>query len=250
MAFLPRRLLISLPALATIVTVTSAPSAQSPHWGYSGEAGPDHWARLAPEFAPCAGRNQSPIDLTGFIEADLAPIQFAYAGGGALVVNTGHGVQVNFAQGSSIVVDGVRFGLLQVHFHAPSENTITGRSFSMEAHLVHADSGGHLAVVAVMFDEGRENPVLAPLWSAMPGRAGGQATLAPPLDAASLLPADRAYYRFNGSLTTPPCTEGVRWLVLKTPLSLSREQVAAFSRIIEHPNNRPVQPVNARTVLQ
>ena len=124
------------------------------HWTYSGDEGPTNWAELSPEFSDCDGRNQSPIDLTGFIEADLEPIRFAYQAGGNEILNNGHTVQVNYAEGSSIDVDGIRFRLKQFHFHAPSENLIDGNSYPMEAHLVHADDDGNLAVVAVMFIEG------------------------------------------------------------------------------------------------
>ncbi len=239
-------LLLSGLLLATGVALT----AQTVHWTYSGEGGPERWHQLAPEFRACEGKNQSPIDLAGFIEADLEPIKFSYQAGGHVIVNNGHGIQVNYAPGSSLTVDDIQFRLDQFHFHAPSENRIKGQSYAMEAHLVHVDKAGNLAVVALMFEEGRENSVLAALWSMLPDDAGKQHRLPVPFDVARLLPSSRDYYRFNGSLTTPPCTEGVRWLVLKTPVSLSKEQVAAFSKVLEHPNNRPVQPVNARPVLQ
>lgn len=225
-------------------------AADATHWTYSGEKGPENWARLAPAFATCAGKNQSPINLTGFIEADLKPISISYQAGGNEILNNGHTVQVNYAVGSSISVDGIRFDLKQFHFHAPSENHVNGKSYAMEAHLVHADKAGNLAVVALMFTEGAENTALAGIWSLIPKNAGEANGLRPAFAAAQLLPSNRDYYRFNGSLTTPPCTEGVRWLVMKTPLSASREQVDAFSKVMHHPNNRPVQPVNARPVLQ
>ena len=124
------------------------------HWTYSGEQGPENWATLSPDYAACNGKNQSPINLTGFIEADLKPIDFTYQPGGNEILNNGHTVQVNCAEGSNIVVDGIRFGLKQFHFHAPSENQINGESYPMEAHLVHADKDGNLAVAAIMFIEG------------------------------------------------------------------------------------------------
>jgi carbonic anhydrase len=225
-------------------------AADTTHWTYSGEEGPEHWAKLTPEFAACAGKNQSPINLTGFIKADLKPIKFSYQAGGNDILNNGHTVQVNYIAGSSIAVDGIRFDLQQFHFHAPSENQINGKSYAMEAHLVHADKNGNLAVVALMFKEGGENKALARIWPLIPHNAGEKNALPSPFDAAQLLPSNHGYYRFNGSLTTPPCTEGVRWLVLKTPVSASKEQVGTFSHVMHHPNNRPVQPVNARPVLQ
>lgn len=159
-------------------------------------------------------------------------------------------MQVNYAEGSSIGVEGNRFGLLQFHFHAPSENRINGKSYPMEAHLVHADEDGNLAVVAVMFVQGRENEMLARAWSHMPKHSGDEHALPSPVAAEGLLPSNRDYYRYNGSLTTPPCTEGVRWLVMKEPVSASDQQIRAFSRVMHHPNNRPIQPTHARPILR
>ncbi len=219
-------------------------------WAYSGEKGPENWANLHEDFGACNGRNQSPIDLSGFIESDLPPIAFDYRPGGHETLNNGHTVQVNYSEGSHIIVDGVRFDLKQFHFHAPSENLIDGRSFPLEAHLVHADQSGNLAVVAVMFVEGEANTTLATAWSRMPEHAGDTHELTPPIAAEGILPSNRDYYRFNGSLTTPPCSEGVRWLVMKSSISTSRDQIEVFSHAIHHPNNRPVQRVNARPILK
>jgi carbonic anhydrase len=233
-----------------LFTSGAAFAAGETHWTYSGEEGPENWARLTPEFAACAGKNQSPINLTGFIKAALKPIKISYQAGGNEIVNNGHTVQVNYAAGSSISVDGIKFELKQFHFHAPSENHINGKSYAMEAHLVHADKDGNLAVVALMFTEGVKNKGLARIWPLIPENAGEKSALKSPFAVAQLLPSNHDYYRYNGSLTTPPCTEGVRWLVMKTPVSASKEQVEAFSHVMHHPNNRPVQPVNARPVLQ
>ena len=134
------------------------------HWGYSGDVGPDRWVKLKPEFSACAGKNQSPIDVSGLIEAQLPPVKFDYKQGGSEVVNNGHAIQVNYDAGSGIEVDGTRFDLKQFHFHSPSENRINGKSFPLEAHLVHADKDGNLAVVSVMFDEGKENSAVGAAW--------------------------------------------------------------------------------------
>ncbi len=233
-----------------LFTSGTAFAADTAHWTYSGEGGPENWAKLSPEFGACTGKNQSPINLTGFIEAELKQIKVSYQAGGNEILNNGHTVQVNYAAGSGISVDGIQFDLKQFHFHAPSENHVNGKSFPMEAHLVHADKDGNLAVVALMFKEGAENKALAKIWPLIPKNAGEKTALPSPFDAAKLLPPSKDYYRFNGSLTTPPCTEGVRWLVMKTPVSASQAQVKAFSHVMHHPNNRPVQPVNARPVLQ
>ena len=236
--------------IGCMLLASSAAFAEGAHWTYSGAGGPDEWAKLTPESGACAGKNQSPINLTGFIKADLKPIKFAYKAGGNEILNNGHTVQVNYAEGSSISVDGIEFNLKQFHFHAPSENLIKGKSYPMEGHFVHADKDGNLAVVAVMFKEGAENKALNAIWSQMPKEEGEKTPLAMPFAAAGLIPAAHAYYRFNGSLTTPPCSEGVRWMVMKTPVAVSREQVEAFTHVMHHPNNRPVQAVNSRPVLE
>jgi len=238
------------PLVAALAFGLSAPAAAQ-HWGYTGEAGPANWAKIDAKYAMCGlGRNQSPIDLDGFVEAELQALKLGYKAGAAEIVNNGHTIQVNYAHGSMLTVNGRSFELKQFHFHAPSENRIGGKQFPLEGHLVHADSQGNLAVVAVMFQEGAANPLLAKLWEKMPAKAGEKAALPDGLSVTQLLPADRDYYRFNGSLTTPPCSEGVWWLVLKQPASASKAQVGKFSKTLGFANNRPTQPINARTVLK
>ena len=228
-----------------------ASGAEQPHWGYAGNVGPEHWGALAPAYERCAsGRNQSPIDLKGFVAANLKPIRFHYATNAMEVHNNGHTVQANYTPGSTIELDGHVFELKQFHFHAPSENRISSKIFPLEGHLVHADSAGNLAVVSVMFVEGKANATVATLWKQMPSEEGEKVALTSEVNAAGLLPKKRAYYRYNGSLTTPPCSEGVWWLVLKEPVSVSQQQVEAFTKVMGHPNNRPVQAVNARSILQ
>ncbi len=224
--------------------------AATTHWEYSGEAGTAKWASLTPEYGQCAGSNQSPVNLTGMVEAKLAPLQFHYQTGGKTLVNNGHTIQVNYAPGSTLELDGMRFELKQFHFHAPSENLIEGKSYPLEGHLVHANDRGELAVVAVMFEPGRANAALSLAWQVLPAKAGESHGLKEPVSAEQLLPAKRDYYRFSGSLTTPPCSEGVRWLVMKEPVQVSQAQIDAFKAVMHHPNNRPVQPLNGRLVLQ
>ncbi|WP_120994987.1 carbonic anhydrase [Stutzerimonas urumqiensis] len=219
------------------------------HWTYAGDEGPENWARLTPEFAACAGKNQSPINLEGMLEADLEPLNLSYNTLASQLANTGHVIQAAYEPGSYLTLDGRRFELIQFHFHVPSENHVQGRSFPLEGHLVHADPDGRLAVVAVMFEEGRDSAALAPLVAALPD-PGKTKPITPAVDATALLPEGLEYYRFNGSLTTPPCTEGVRWLVLKEPVSASAGQIEALRAAIGHPNNRPLQPLNARIPLQ
>jgi carbonic anhydrase len=224
--------------------------ARDVHWGYTGDAGPDRWGGLQPEYSACSGKNQSPVNLTGMVEATLKPIEFAYKAGGNEVVNNGHAIQVNVEPGSSVVVDGIRFELKQFHFHSPSENRIGGKSFPLEVHLVHSDKDGHLAVVAVVFEAGKANSTVKAAWDRMPKEEGAGSPLPKKISGMGLLPAARDYYRYNGSLTTPPCTEGVRWIVMKKAMTVSRGQIDAFKETLGFANNRPVQPVNARTILK
>jgi carbonic anhydrase len=221
------------------------------HWGYSGAEGPEHWGELSSEFSACSeGKNQSPINLTGLIDSDLKPIGIHYQVGGNEIFNNGHTVQVNFASGSKIFFGGHEFELKQYHFHAPSEHHINGKSYPMEAHLVHSDRVGNLAVIAVMFLKGKANESIEKLWAHMPENAGEKSRLSTSVTAESILPSNRDYYRYNGSLTTPPCSEGVRWVVMKKPITASRAQIEKFIRVMHRPNNRPLQPVNAHPVLK
>ncbi len=240
----------ALSLLASVLVSTSAFSAGT-HWSYSGEEGPALWGQLDPEFATCAtGKNQSPVNLTGMVEGELPKIDINYKTGGGEIVNNGHTIQVNYASGSSISINSHQFELKQFHFHSPSENAIEGQNFPMEGHFVHADKDGNLAVIAVMFKEGEANTELAKAWAQMPKEAGDKVHLSASVDATKLLPADHDYYRFNGSLTTPPCSEGVWWLVMKNYDTASPEQIKQFTHTMHHPNNRPLQPVNARVIVQ
>ncbi|OZG74780.1 carbonate dehydratase [Hahella sp. CCB-MM4] len=243
-----------MPWVALLEGMAFSPEAFSEdreRWSYSGKRGPAYWATLDDDFASCGqGKNQSPINLTQLLDGELPEIELHYPTQGDKVINNGHTVQVNFPSGNILRMEGQAFELKQFHFHSPSENTINGQSFPLEAHFVHADKRGNLAVVGVMFEQGAANEGLQPAWNQLPLHAGGQETLDVPIDATKLMPSSLEYYRFNGSLTTPPCTEGVRWLVLKEPVSISKEQVEAFQRAIPFDNNRPVQPVNARVIVQ
>ncbi|MGL6556301.1 carbonic anhydrase [Aeromonas dhakensis] len=236
--------------LAATLLLCPTAFAATPHWEYSGEAGPAKWASLTPEFGQCAGRNQSPVNLSGLVKAELAPLQFHYLAGGHSVTNNGHTVQVDYAPGSILELDGMHFTLKQFHFHAPSENLIEGKSYPLEGHLVHVNDQGELAVVAVMFEPGKANGALSQVWQSLPAKAGEQRQLKEAVSAEPLLPAKRDYYRFSGSLTTPPCSEGVRWLVMKQPVQVSEAQIDTFKAVMHHPNNRPVQPLHGRLVLQ
>ena len=234
-----------------IAIFSAAYAGQATHWGYAGAEGPEHWGKLDPKFSACStGKNQSPINLTGFIESDLKPVGIHYEVGGKEIINNGHSIQVNYTPGSKLSVDGHEFELKQYHFHAPSENHINGKSYPMEAHLVHADENDNLAVIAVMFVEGKANQSIANAWPHMPEKASEKRSLSSAVSAEGILPSSQDYYRFNGSLTTPPCSEGVWWLVMKEPVTASKEQIEKFSQVMGHPNNRPLQPLNARPVLK
>lgn len=240
-------------AIAAASVLCSTSTFAQKHWGYEGEEGPSNWAKLDPKFVMCGlGKNQSPIDITGFVEADLKPLKFTYSAGAQeiAIVNNGHTIQVNYAPGSSVTVDGREFELKQFHFHSPSENKIDGKQYPLEAHLVHADKDGNLAVVALMFEEGAPSAALTRLWEKMPANSGDKNPLPAGMSVVQLLPAQRDYYRYDGSLTTPPCSEGVRWLVLKRVATASKAQIDLFATTVGHPNNRPLNPVNARTVLK
>ncbi len=241
-------ILLSLTALFALSTAAFAADS---HWGYTGHEGPEGWGALSPEFAACSeGKNQSPINVVSSLDARLPQLKFSYKTGSNEILNNGHTVQVNFDAGSTLTLDGTAFELKQFHFHTPSENHINGKEFPLEAHFVHKDKDGNIAVVAVMFKEGKENKELAKVWAKMPKNAEEKGELKLATIAKALLPKNKDYYRFNGSLTTPPCTEGVRWLVLKTPVTVSKAQVAQFAETMHHPNNRPIQPLNARVVVK
>lgn len=240
-----------LPLAAALVLLAGTALASEAEWSYSGENGPEHWAALDPDFALCAkGTNQSPVNLSGFIEAELEPLAFDYNGIVTELLNNGHTIQASHAAGSTLKVGGRSFELKQIHFHAPSEHQVEGKSFPFEAHFVHADADGHLAVLGVLYSVGEENAALKKLWQQMPKEAGKQEGMAAQVRAEQLLPENRDYWRLNGSLTTPPCSEGVLWLILKTPATVSEAQVRQFSEVMGHPNSRPAQAVNARAVLQ
>lgn len=242
--------ILAAAAVAAMITFSSA-SEKKAHWGYEGEHGPAHWGELDEHFALCfGGVNQTPIDLDNFIEADLKAIDFKYKNRGKEFLNNGHTVQVNFEPGNSITVEGKTFHLLQYHFHTPSENHIKGKSFPMEVHLVHADENNNLAVVSVMFEVGKESAALAEILKKVPEEEGDVNSLTAEILPAEILPENRHYYRFNGSLTTPPCSENVHWFVMKESVSISKEQLKVMEKVMHAPNNRPVQPANARPILQ
>lgn len=218
-----------------------------PHWTYEGEEGPEHWGELAPEYATCAdGSAQTPIDITGAVDADLADPEFSYTVKSATVINNGHTIQANAAEGNTVSVDGVTSPLKQIHFHSPSEHVIDGKAAAAEVHFVHKTDEGAITVVGVMIVEGSEaNAVWQPYLDAMTTAKGDETAIE--LDWAAMLPAVHTTYRYVGSLTTPPCTEGVQWLLMTEPVSLSKDQIAQLTAAYEG-NNRPVQSLNGREI--
>lgn len=223
------------------------------HWGYSGHESPEFWGDLSADFSTCkTGKQQSPINITHALESNLPPLTWNYQTGGDEVVNNGHAIQVNYQEGSSVTIDDKEYAVKQFHFHHPSENTIDGRSFPLEAHIVHQSADGKLAVVAIMFEYGEENSAIKSIWEQLPDTVGATHPLKQSVSLNQLMPDEenRDYYRFNGSLTTPPCSEGVTWIVMKKYQTITKEEVAQFEKALKHTNNRPVQATNSREVLQ
>ncbi len=229
--------------------VAPAPS-DAAHWDYEGEHGPAAWARLAPENATCAnGHRQSPIDITDGIKVELDAVQFDYRPSGFRVVDNGHTVQVNVAPGNTIEVLGKHYELVQFHFHRPSEERIDGKPFDMVVHLLHKSADGKLAMVAVLLERGSAQPVVQAVWNNLPLEQGDEVAAKGSIDPAALLPSDRRYYTYMGSLTTPPCSEGVLWMVMKTPVPISPEQLNIFARLYPM-NARPIQALRGRIIKE
>ena len=227
------------------------PPPPPPHWGYTGKSGPEKWGSLGQEYATCdLGKRQSPIDIPKTILADLPAIDFAYKRVPLSIIDNGHSIRVDTAEAGAITVDGESYALVQIHFHKPGEEKIGGKSYAMSAHLVHQSSAGKLAVIAVMMEAGKEHSLIRTLWTNLPLEKNKAITRPEvKIEPSQLIPAKRGYYTFSGSLTTPPCTEDVLWLVLKTPIQVSKEQLAGFGSIYKN-NARPVQAVNARTIKE
>lgn len=220
---------------------------EGPHWSYEGKAGPPTWGTLDPAWAACNnGKAQSPIDIEPKA-GSATPIVFHYKPTAATIVDNGHTLQVKLAAGSSIEIDGRSYNLVQFHFHAPSEHTIAGEHYPLEVHLVHMDSDAKLAVIGVLYDTGADSKVLGGLWSAWPRKVGVEDKLKKPFDPTWLLPDTRTVFRYSGSLTTPPCTEGVLWNVMRRTPSDGPLHLAVFGQ--HYPRNaREVQPLNDRKI--
>lgn len=230
-------------------TATPAGRPEIP-WGYTGGGAPDRWGHLKPEYALCAnGTRQSPIDIRDTIQVDQEKIRFDYRASRFSVVDTGQTVQVNVAPGNSIEVMGRRYELQNFHFHRPSEERINGRQYDMVAHLEHKDPDGRLATVAVLLERGQDQSLVQTVWNHLPLEKGDTYEAPVPIDLNQLLPKDRGYYTYMGSMTTPPCSEGVLWMVMRQPVPVSPQQIAVFSRLYPM-NARPVQAASGRLIKE
>ncbi len=241
---------VTIQVLGYILLIMVTPSACGGddliEWGYSGAGRPEHWASLSPGSSACAdGKQQSPVDITGYESGDLGPISFTFGMAEATLHNDGRQVRAEYGPGNVSMLGGREFGLESAHFHSPSEHLVDGKSFPAELHLVHADSQGNLAVVGVLFDLGEPSPIVQSILDAAPP-VGETTDARIPLNAT--LPSDLSYYRYDGSKTTPPCDEPVDWYVLRQPMTVSKAQMDALLGLTGGPNNRPVQPIGERVV--
>ena len=244
-------LFASILSLVGLPAVTAAQESHPPHWAYAGKEGPKEWGNLDSSYAACSiGRTQSPIDIKGARKSDLPALKFDYHAVPLNIVDNGHTIQVNYAPGSTLTVGEKIYTLKQFHFHHPSEEQVDGKTFHLVAHLVHVDADGRLAVVAVLFESGSANPLIDTLWTNIPSeKEKTQDISSISIQVRDLLPKERDYFTYAGSLTTPPCSEGVSWYVLKSYATVSPPQVAAFAKIYPM-NARPIQPTNGREILQ
>lgn len=225
----------------------SGPDAIQTKWGYEGAGRAENWGRLSADYRLCeTGAMQSPINLAGATLANIPDPHFQYGPTPLTVENLGHTAQVNYQPGSAMTLAGTRYELLQFHFHTPSEHRLQGREFPAELHLVHRGPGGELAVVGVLIEHGSENAALKPLIDNLPRTVGAKQQVGSvQINAERLLPQQAQHYNYAGSLTTPPCTEGVKWLVMDKPIQASRQQLETLQSVIRV-SNRPVQPLGAR----
>lgn len=224
------------------------------HWSYEGESGPEFWGELDPSFKACKnGNQQSPINIE-FSKVKKSNqtmnIQLHYGPTLLSLVNNGHSIQANAESNrNKLVIEGRKYELAQFHFHSPSEHELNGQSYDMEMHLVHQDKNGNFAVLGLMIKEGKENKLLKPLWGRLPKEKTEEPiAINESVDLRVLVPSNHKLFYYKGSLTTPPCTEGVEWVVLTSPIEMSKEQIFTYKQIFPK-SNRPVQPLNKREVL-
>jgi carbonic anhydrase len=245
------------PSTAPAATPPVASAEPPPHvaWGYTGDGGPDKWGDLEPAFALCkSGKSQTPIDLSGKAAKGpaLKGLVFQYPTIPLTIFNNGHTVQVPAGASGTLTEGADTWDLLQFHFHSPSEHTVDGKRFDAELHFVHKNAKGELAVVGVLLRQGKENTALKAVFDAVPAEIGTdpKPVSGAMVDTKAILPARTGYFTYGGSLTVPPCSEGVTWFVLKTPIEVSAAQIAKLREVTHGDTNRPVQPLGDRTVLQ
>lgn len=250
MPFLPRLCLLIGAIVAAPLSLAQAAAEEGAHWSYSGETGPAHWAALDSRYAACAGGQQSPIDLSQAVAATLPDIRPAWTPHPPKVENNGHTIQANAGPDNSTAFGDQDYQLLQVHWHHKSEHTVDGRHAPLEAHFVHRnEASGEMLVLGVLIAAGKHNVGLQTIWDAAPVEPGTAAMATAPVDWQALLPEDRTAFHYYGSLTTPPCTEIVHWVVFQQAVTAAPEQIARFAEFYQH-NNRPVQPHGRRFLLQ
>ncbi|MEJ0016171.1 MAG: carbonic anhydrase [Acetobacteraceae bacterium] len=250
-SILARRSLFGLATAAVACPVCAAAfGAETAHWGYEGGGGPAKWGDLSADFRACsAGVEQTPIDLVHPVRAELGSVTVAYQKMPLKIVNNGHTIQVKATPGSRLQINETAYELLQFHFHHPSEHLLAGKAFDLECHFVHRSAAGAFAVLGVFVQPGAANAALTPIWQAMPAKETPEQTVpGVTVDASALLPKDRHYFRYMGSLTTPPCSEGLTWTVFRDPVTASVEQIRAFAALFPM-NARPSQPLNRRFLL-
>lgn len=219
-------------------------------WAYRGNTGPRDWAGLSPDYEACGnGRVQSPVNIRHTEKVELPALDFQYSTVAATVVNDGHMIRVDLPQGNHLKVGDERYELVQINLHSPSEEQINGRHKAMTAHFVHRNADGKLAVVAVLLQTGRHNDAFQPVFANLPRGRNADPLQGIEVDLAAMLPDQRKYYAYEGSLTSPPCTEGVSWMVMKAAVPVSKQQKAEFRRWFPR-NVRPVQPLYGRVVKE
>jgi carbonic anhydrase len=239
-----KKLLIAALAITTAVYA----GAQTTQWSYEGKIGPERWAKLDRAYLTCTnGNQQSPLDIRGAKPTSLPPLEFHYRSGLITLVNNGHTLEGNVEPGSYLIVDGDRYDLIDFQFRHPSEQAVKGQLSDMEVQLLHKNAEGKMAMVSIRMNEGHPNVVLAALWPFLPTQAGKSTKTTDMVNPAGFLPADRGYWTYQGSLTTPPCTEGVQWFAFKQEIELSRDQLQAFGALYTR-NSRPLQPPHDRKI--
>jgi len=236
-------------ALCPLCASIGLAAEESKHWTYEGDTGPNTWGSLDAADAPCsAGNQQSPVDIIGAISARQPPLKIDWSGRADTIINNGHTIQLNFAGGGALHLGDHSYGLQQFHFHHPSEHLVDGKGFAMEAHFVHLAESGGLAVLGVFIVPGKSNAVLNKIVSIMPSEQGQAVAADPAIDPGRLLPKRQTFYHYAGSLTTPPCSQTVDWLVLARPIEAAATDIARFAKLYPM-NARPVQKLDRRFIL-